>query len=159
MIRAMTLRNDEPGDNFAERLEVLRQKEAERLAGAAQDDPPVAPGMRRIYRDDVKGNPPQSSKPAKAVASVGTFSRMVLRADGTLTYRGKTYQVAGARAEISEFASGAMNRKHSATVTVIFADGTQEVWMQTDTGATARMVYRNAVTFCAAVNSMASRSA
>lgn len=157
MIRRMTLRNDEPGGNFAERLEALRQKEAREREGASRDDDgPVPAGTMRIYFDEVKNNAPKS-KPSKArvVASVGTFSRMVLRADGNLTFKGVTYPVAGAHAEISEFQSGLIGRKHTATVTVTFADGRQQVWTQTDTGAVARLVYRDAVKFCAAVNSMA----
>jgi hypothetical protein len=93
---------------------------------------------------------PRPEKPRKVKA--GTFRG--IRLDGTeIVLHGQRYPVKGAQAGVSEFASGLLGRKHTVVITVTLAGPLGQLsWTQTDVGTMARVTYRQAVAFAAAVN-------
>ena len=63
----------------------------------------------------------------------------------------------GARAEVSDFRSGLVGRKHTTDLTITLASGEVLTWHETETGVMARLKHNEAVRFATAVNSAAAR--
>jgi len=116
-----------------------RTPEQIEAAAAAASAKAVAGGMRQ---------------PKTAKVSVGSFRTIKLDGD-QIVLRGQRYPVKGTRAEVSDFRSGLVGRKHTTDITVTLAGGQQIGWSQTDAGTMARVTHRQAVKFAAAVNTAA----
>jgi hypothetical protein len=69
--------------------------------------------------------------------------------------RRESYPVKGAHAEVSDFTSGLVGRKHTSTITITLASGKQLTEGRTGAGTMARVLHRQATAFVAAVNSAA----
>jgi len=82
--------------------------------------------------------------------------RIGLGPDGIVLHK-RVYPVTGASAEVSDFRSGLVGRKHTIDLTITLASGDVLTWHQTDTGTMARVTHNEAVKFAAAVNSAAAR--
>lgn len=83
--------------------------------------------------------------------------RPVKLADGQVTYRGESYPLAGARAEVTDARSGLFGRRHQVTLTVTLADGTTPVTRTaTRTGSQATLMLKRAASFAGRLNRAAS---
>jgi hypothetical protein len=82
--------------------------------------------------------------------------RVALGPDG-IVLRKRNYPVKGAHAEVSDFRSGLVGRKHTVDLTITLVSGEVLTWHQTDTGMVARATHNEALKFAAAVNSAAAR--
>ena len=78
---------------------------------------------------------------------------VVLYAD-RIEYKGASYPLAGAHAEVAETRSGLVGRKHTTDVTITTTAG-QFVWSATGAGTNARIAHRAATRFAAALNTAA----
>jgi hypothetical protein len=84
------------------------------------------------------------------------FGKLALVNGSQITQgRRESYPVTGARAEVSDFASGLVGRKHTSTITITLAGGKVLTCGRTGAGTMARVIHRQAEQFAAAVNSAA----
>lgn len=84
-------------------------------------------------------------------------NRITLSPEGIITLRRRHYPADGARATVSDFASGLLGRKHTTTLTITLANEEIIVWQETSTGSYARLSHNMAVALAAAVNSRSAR--
>ena len=87
-----------------------------------------------------------------STVTVGRIGHRLKLGPEGITLKGRTYPVAGARAEVADFRSGLIGRKHTAEVTITLASGEVLHWHQTDSGMAARLMHNQATAFAAAVN-------
>lgn len=77
---------------------------------------------------------------SKAIGGGITRGRkLALHDDGTITYRGQTYPVAGAHAEMSDDRGGLFGRRHTVGITVTLASGEQLFWHRTSAGTQVKL--------------------